>query len=157
MYWERRPLLIGFQVLPPSSVRNAPAAEMAIHIRRGLPGSRMMVCRHMPPAPGCHCGLVPCLATVVRALDDLADPPARLRHIDSSRLGGRTLHVINLPAGKVRAADLPFLTCSVRSKNERAFARTHENTNLAHDRSFRLITCSFSRTIRYPSFLIFPQ
>src|SRR5881398_2635573 len=60
MYCERRPLLIGFQVLPPSSVRNAPAAEMAIHIRRGLLGSRMIVCRHMPPAPGCHDGPVPC-------------------------------------------------------------------------------------------------
>jgi hypothetical protein len=26
---ERRPLLIGSQVVPPSSVRNAPAAEIA--------------------------------------------------------------------------------------------------------------------------------
>src|SRR5207237_5938327 len=59
MYCDRRPLLIGFQVLPPSSVRKAPAAEMAIHIRLGLLGSRMMVCRHMPPAPGCHLGPVP--------------------------------------------------------------------------------------------------
>ena len=30
MYCECRPRLIGFQVLPPSSVRNAPAAEMAM-------------------------------------------------------------------------------------------------------------------------------
>ena len=30
----------------------APAAEMATKIRCGLLGSRRMVCRHMPPAPG---------------------------------------------------------------------------------------------------------
>ena len=53
MYCECRPRLIGFQVLPPSSVRNAPAAEMAMKIRSGLLGSRMIVCRHIPPAPGC--------------------------------------------------------------------------------------------------------
>src|SRR5207247_216785 len=49
-------------------------------------------------------GLVPALATVVGALNDLAEPPAGLRHIDSIRVGVRTLHVINLPAGKVRTA-----------------------------------------------------
>src|SRR2546427_6144731 len=39
MYCECRPRLIGFQVVPPSSERNAPAAEMATYIRRGLLGS----------------------------------------------------------------------------------------------------------------------
>src|SRR5579884_1409732 len=60
MYCDLNPWLIGFQVLPPSSVRKAPAAEMATKIRLGLLGSRTMVCRHMPPAPGCHLGPVPC-------------------------------------------------------------------------------------------------
>ena len=55
------PRLIGFQVSPPSSVRNAPAAEIAMKIRSGFLGSRMMVCRHIPPAPGCHFGPEPCL------------------------------------------------------------------------------------------------
>src|SRR5262249_26697150 len=50
------PRLMGFQVFPASSVRNAPAAEMAITIRLGLLGSMMTVCRHIPPAPGCHFG-----------------------------------------------------------------------------------------------------
>src|SRR6266571_5914575 len=59
MYCECRPRLIGFQVFPPSSVRKAPAAEMATYIRRGLLGSSRMVCRHIPPAPGCHLGPVP--------------------------------------------------------------------------------------------------
>src|SRR5580704_3990841 len=60
MYWENRPLLIGFQVLPPSSVRKAPAADMAMYIFLESLGSRMMVCRHILPAPGCHFGPVPC-------------------------------------------------------------------------------------------------
>src|ERR1700691_4682663 len=60
MYLEYSPRLIGFQVLPPSSVRKAPAAEIAMKILCGSLGSRMMVCRHMPPAPGCHLGPVPC-------------------------------------------------------------------------------------------------
>src|SRR2546426_4297443 len=47
-----RPRLIGFHVLPPSSVRKAPAAEMATNIRSRLPGSRRIVWRHKPPAPG---------------------------------------------------------------------------------------------------------
>ena len=59
MYCECRPRLIGCQVWPPSSVRKAPAAEMAMYIRCGSLGSSRMVCRHMPPAPGCHLGPVP--------------------------------------------------------------------------------------------------
>jgi len=51
------PRLIGCHVMPPSSVRKAPADEMAMNIRPGLAGSSMTVCRHMPPAPGCQWGL----------------------------------------------------------------------------------------------------
>src|ERR1700740_1654982 len=60
MYCDFSPRLIGFHVSPASSLRNAPAAEIATKIRRGLLGSRTIVCRHMPPAPGCHLGPVPC-------------------------------------------------------------------------------------------------
>ena len=49
-----RPRLIGRHDSPPSSVRNAPAAEMAANIRPGLTWSSRMVCRHIPPAPGCQ-------------------------------------------------------------------------------------------------------
>src|SRR5579863_9975123 len=51
---------MGFHVLPPSSVRKAPAAEIATKMRLGLLGSRTTVCRHIPPAPGCHFGPDPC-------------------------------------------------------------------------------------------------
>ena len=74
---DRRPRLIGRQVLPPSSVRNAPAAEMAMKIRPGSLGSSRIVCRHIPPAPGCQRGpepwprspesSCPCLPAVGRA------------------------------------------------------------------------------------------
>src|SRR5262245_46061059 len=59
-YGDLSPLLIAFQDLPPSSVRKAPAAEMAMYMRLGLVGSSTIVCRPMPPAPGDHFGPVPC-------------------------------------------------------------------------------------------------
>ena len=55
---ERRPWFTGRQVWPASSDRNAPAAEIAVNMRPGLDASRMIVCRHMPPAPGCQDGPV---------------------------------------------------------------------------------------------------
>src|SRR6476469_9863111 len=58
--WDLSPRLIGCQVAPPSSVRNAPAAEIATYIRPGRDGSSTIVCRHIPPAPGCQEGPVPC-------------------------------------------------------------------------------------------------
>src|SRR6185295_19242896 len=44
---------------PASSERKAPAAEMAMKIRWGFLGSRMMVCSPSPPAPGCQPDPVP--------------------------------------------------------------------------------------------------
>ncbi len=179
---------MGFQVLPPSSVRKAPAAEMAMKMRSGSVGSRRMVCRHMPPAPGCQCGPEPCVAqagelgpglaavggaeeggvfdagvdgvgigerglevpdalelprmrravvplvgagdavvgelvadgvpgfaAVVGALDDLAEPAAGLRGVDAVGVGGRAFEVVHLPAGEVRAGDVPvFRACRRR-------------------------------------------
>jgi hypothetical protein len=51
---ERRPRFIGRQEAPASSLRKTPAAEMAMKIRPGWTGSRRIVCRPMPPAPGCQ-------------------------------------------------------------------------------------------------------
>src|SRR6202007_3383442 len=59
MYCDFSPRLIGRHVSPASSLRNAPAAEIATNIRLELLGSRTIVCRHIPPAPGCHLGPVP--------------------------------------------------------------------------------------------------
>src|SRR5438093_887818 len=53
-YLETSPFVTGRQDWPPSSLRNAPAAEIATNMRSLCLGSSTIVCRHMPPAPGCH-------------------------------------------------------------------------------------------------------
>src|SRR5580692_1392016 len=54
--------------------------------------------------------LMPGFAAVIRALNDLPKPAARLRGVKSIRVGRRTFHVINLPARKMRAGDFPMFT-----------------------------------------------
>ena len=56
---EFSPRLIGLHVVPPSSDRNAPAAEMAMNILCLFEGSSRIVWRHRPPAPGAQCGPEP--------------------------------------------------------------------------------------------------
>src|ERR1043165_6961213 len=82
MYCECRPRLIGRHDFPPSSVRKAPAAEMAIYIRCGLLGSSTMVCRHRPPAPGCQRGPVPCSRNPESSCQ--VCPPSLVRNIAAS-------------------------------------------------------------------------
>ena len=76
--------------------------------------------------------LVPRFAAVVGALNDLPEPAAGLRRIDAVRIDGRAFEVVHLPAGEMRAADVPLLALAVGRENERAFARADENTNTAH-------------------------
>src|SRR5204862_1210353 len=71
MYCECKPWLIGFQLLPPSSVRNAPAAEIAMKMRFGFFGSIRVECRNIPPAEGCHLGPVLCLGIQVVSFTDI--------------------------------------------------------------------------------------
>ena len=52
---------------------------------------------------------LPGLAAVVGALDHLAEPAAGLRGVDPIRVGGRALEVVHLPAGEMRAGDVPLL------------------------------------------------
>ena len=61
-------------------------------------------------------------AAVVRALNQLAEPAAGLRRIEAIRIGRRSLQVVDLPAGEVRAADVPLLALAVRREDERALA-----------------------------------
>src|SRR6266404_4413036 len=76
--------------------------------------------------------LVPCFASVIRALNDLPKPAAGLRCIQSIRVSGRSLEVIELPAGKVRPAYVPSFAFRVRCQNERSLARTNQYSYLAH-------------------------
>src|SRR3989454_2171730 len=59
-------------------------------------------------------GRLPRLAAVAGALDDLSKPPAGLRRVQPIRVGERALQVIDLPAGKVRAAHVPLFAFADR-------------------------------------------
>src|ERR1700722_5988592 len=76
--------------------------------------------------------LMPSLAAVIRALNDLAKPAARLRRIDAVRVNRRSLDVIKFPAGEMRPADFPFFAFAIRRQNERALVCAHQNSYFAH-------------------------
>src|SRR5213592_376191 len=80
----------------------------------------------MPP-PG-----VSRLAPVAGALDDLPEPPARLRRVQPIRIDRRALEVVDLPAREVRATDIPPFALAVRRQDERALARTDQHSYSAH-------------------------
>src|SRR5215469_14350769 len=69
---------------------------------------------------------------VVGPLDQLAEPAGGLRRVQPVLVGGRSLEVVDLPAGEVRPADLPLLAFPVRTEHERALARSHEYSYTAH-------------------------
>ena len=48
------------------------------------------------------------------------------------RIDGRALHVIDLPAGEVRAVDVPLLALAVGGEDERAFARADQDSHSTH-------------------------
>src|SRR3972149_8070078 len=81
----------------------------------------------------CGCsGLVPCLAAVIRTLNDLTEPTARLRSIDSIWIYTGSLEMVDLPPRKVRTADVPVLALPVRRQNECPFARANQHSYSAH-------------------------
>src|SRR4029453_12457382 len=77
---------------------------------------------------------LPGLAAVVRSLDELTEPAARLRGVDAIGIGRRPLEVVDLPACEVRPADVPGLPLAVRRQDERALARPHQYSHAAHRR-----------------------
>src|SRR6266446_3517991 len=66
--------------------------------------------------------LYPGLAAIIGALNDLSEPGAGLRRVESVRINRRPFDVINFPARKVRAADFPFFSLAVRCQDERALS-----------------------------------
>ena len=85
---------------------------------------------------------LPGLAAVVRALDDLAEPPRRLRRVETVRIDRRSLEVIDLPATEVGTGDVPLLALAVGRQDERALARADEYPYAAHLRRSFLICCA---------------
>src|ERR1700730_17569336 len=75
---------------------------------------------------------LPRFSAIVRSLNHLTEPTAALRCIKPVGIRRGSLHVVNLPARKMRPADIPLLALSIRSKHERAFPRSHQNSHFAH-------------------------
>src|SRR5262249_50180311 len=100
--------------------------------------------------PGARCAIVPLMcagdavvhkfvphrlprsAPIVGALDLLPEPAAGLRCIQPLRVSGRALEVIDLPAAKVGATDIPPGARGVRRQNEGTLACPHEYPYRAH-------------------------
>src|SRR5262245_12900088 len=81
---------------------------------------------------------LPGFAAVARALDLLAEPAARLRDVDPVGLNGRTLDMIDFPAGKVGTTNIPLLACPVRLEDERTLPSSCQNPHSAHNSLARL-------------------
>ena len=75
---------------------------------------------------------MPGFPTVVGALDDLAEPSAGLRGVYAVGIRPANLQVIPLPAGEVRAGNVPVFPLAIRSKDECAFAHPVKHSYFAH-------------------------
>src|SRR5262249_43767548 len=71
--------------------------------------------------------------------DDLAEPSAALRRVDAVRIRRRRLHVIDLPAGEVRAGDLPVLALAVGGEDEGAFLGAGQDADARHGGRLRTV------------------
>src|ERR1041384_7996347 len=70
---------------------------------------------------------------IVRALNLLAKPSARLRSVKAVRIHQRTFDMINFPARKMRTAHLPILTFAVGGQDEGAFFCADQESYCAHE------------------------
>src|SRR5690242_2513906 len=77
-------------------------------------------------------GLDPGFAAVIGALNNLAEPAAGLRGVDAVGILGRSFHVVNLPAGEMRAVHVPLFPLAVRGQNECALACANQDSYSAH-------------------------
>src|SRR5947207_1028987 len=77
-------------------------------------------------------GLIPRLAAVVGALEDLTEPSARLRGVDPVWIRRRSLEVIDLPPGEMRSLDLPALAAAIGGQDERTLSGADQYANSTH-------------------------
>src|ERR1700680_384025 len=68
---------------------------------------------------------LPRLAAVVRALDHLPGPAARLRRIQPVRVSRRSFNVVQLPPSEMGAANIPLFPLTVRRQYESTLARAN--------------------------------
>ena len=74
----------------------------------------------------------PRLSAVVRPLQNLSKPPARLRRIQAVRIHRRSLHVVHLPPRKKRPAHLPILPLAIGAQHKSPLLRPHQHSYTAH-------------------------
>src|SRR5487761_766587 len=74
--------------------------------------------------------------TVIRTLNQLAEPTRRLGRENPILVDRRTLDVIHLPAPEERAADVPILALAIRIQNEGTFSCTHQHSHATHVPAF---------------------
>src|SRR5277367_290129 len=84
--------------------------------------------------------LMPGFAAIVGTLNDLPEPAAGLRGVNSIRINWRSLHVVNFPARKVGAADVPLFALAVRRQDKCAFAGSNQYSYFAHRCSPSLVS-----------------
>src|SRR5438034_520956 len=76
--------------------------------------------------------LVPALAPVVGALDDLPKPATGLRRVDPVRIHRRSFHVIDFPTAEQRPRHRPVLTFAVGREDEGALAGADQDSYSTH-------------------------
>jgi hypothetical protein len=92
------------------------------------------------PLVGAGCSVVdkfvadgfPRLPAVVRALNHLPEPSGGLRAIQTVRIRGRPLQVIDLPAREMGPADVPLFPLAVRRQHEGPLACADQYAYSAH-------------------------
>src|SRR5665213_1830756 len=75
---------------------------------------------------------IPRRAAVIGTLDQLSEPARRLRRVQTVRIDGRTLEVIDLPSAPEGPGDLPVLSLAVGRQNERALFGTDQHSYATH-------------------------
>jgi hypothetical protein len=75
---------------------------------------------------------MPGFASIVGALDELAEPSAGLRCINTIGIGRRSLEMIELKTREVRSAHIPFITFSIGRQDKGSFVRPHQHSYFAH-------------------------
>src|SRR3989449_6785709 len=78
------------------------------------------------------CRRLPRLAAVAGALDDLSEPPARLRRVQPVRIGGRSLNVLDLPTRGPRASHCPPFALARPGPGKPTPAGAPEKPSTAH-------------------------
>src|SRR5262245_38959033 len=99
----------------------------------------------------------PACPAVVRPLDDLTEPAARLRRIQPVRVDRRSLHVIDLPAGEVWAADIPLVPLAVSRQDECALPSPNQHPYAAHLSLLLLLSIRRLRIRQLPGALGAPR